>query len=92
MPYRLIIEINQPGDATEELPDQPSLIFQVEVDNFDPRTFQLLDLVGYPVAEVEADGKTSWSMYYIDERFGSALDLVDSALLTIERNAPKPSP
>jgi hypothetical protein len=51
MPYRLLIEINQPGDATEKIDDQPSLVYQVEIDNFDPRTFQLLDLVGYPVKE-----------------------------------------
>jgi hypothetical protein len=45
LPYRLLIEINQPGD------DQASLVYAVDIDNFDPRTFQLLDLVGYPKRE-----------------------------------------
>jgi hypothetical protein len=27
----------------------------------------------------------AWGLYYVDESFGSALDLIDSALLTIER-------
>ena len=35
MPYRVMIEINQPADPTEKLEDQPSLIYQVEVDNYD---------------------------------------------------------
>lgn len=87
MPYRLLIEINQPGDPSETLEDQPSLVYQVEIDNFDPRTFQLLDLVGYPVKEEGDEGETEWPLYYVDERFGSALDLIDSALLTIEREA-----
>jgi len=85
MPYRLLIEINQPGDATEKIDDQPSLVYQVEIDNFDPRTFQLLDLVGYPVKEEAEDGEIEWPLYFADERFDSALDLIDSALLTIER-------
>jgi len=87
MPYRLLIEINQPDDPSESLDDQPSLVYQVVIDNFDPRTFQLLDLVGYPVEEEgrEGEGETEWALYYVDERFGSALDLIDSALLTIER-------
>ena len=45
MPYRLLIEIDQPSD------DQPSLVYSVEVDNADPRAFRLLDLVGYPKRE-----------------------------------------
>lgn len=81
MPYRLLLEIDQPGD------DQPSLVYAVDIDNLDPRTFQLLDLVGYPKREeTGADGEESWSLYYIDETFTTALDLIDSALLTIERN------
>lgn len=87
MPYRLLIEINQPGDPSEKAADQPSLVYQVEIDNFDPRTFQLLDLVGYPVKEDAADGETEWSLFFADERFDSALDLIDSALLTIERGS-----
>jgi hypothetical protein len=85
LPYRVLVEINQPGDPSETLADQPSLVYEVLVDNHDPRTFQLLDLVGYPVEEQDAEGMTAWSLYYVDERFGSALDLIDSALLTIER-------
>ena len=36
MPYRVMIEINQVGDPTDKMEDQPSLIYQVEVDNYDP--------------------------------------------------------
>lgn len=81
MPYRLLIEIDQPDD------DQPSLVYSVEIDNADPRAFQLLDLVGYPKQEEDdEDGKEVWAIYYVDERFGSALKLIDSALLTIDRD------
>lgn len=80
LPYRLLIEINQPGD------DQASLVYAVDIDNFDPRTFQLLDLVGYPKREKDdEDGKEVWALYYVDGSFDSALSLIDSALLTIER-------
>jgi hypothetical protein len=80
LPYRLLIEIDQPGD------DQASLVYSVDIDNADPRTFQLLDLVGYPKREEDDDeGKEVWALYYVDESFDSALDLIDSALLTIER-------
>jgi hypothetical protein len=79
-PYQLLLEINQPGDG------QPSLVHTVEIDNRMPRTFQLLDLRGYPKLETtDADGRQSWGLYYVDESFNSALDLIDSALLTIER-------
>ena len=86
MPYRVMIEINQPGDPTEKLKDQPSLVYQVEVDNYDPRTFQLLELVGYPVKEKNEEGEEEWAIYYVDERFGSAMSLINSALLTIDRS------
>jgi len=80
MPYRLLIEIDQPGD------DQTSLVYSVEIDNADPRTFQLLDLVGYPKRELDEAGKETWALYFVDDdQFASALDLIDSALLTIER-------
>jgi hypothetical protein len=85
MPYRLLIEVNQPGDPSAKEKDQPSLVYQVEIDNFDPRTFQLLEIVGYPVREEGEEGKIEWPLYYVDDRFESALDLIDSALLTIER-------
>ncbi len=80
MPYRLLIEIDQPDD------DQPSLVYSVEIDNSAPRAFQLLDLVGYPKREeTEEQAKEVWSLYFVDERFDSALELIDSALLTINR-------
>lgn len=79
-PYSLVLEINQPGD------NQPSLVHAVEIDNRLPRTFQLLELRGYPKREPDdQQGKEKWSLYYVDESFSSALDLIDSALLTIER-------
>ena len=86
MTYSLLIEINQPGDAYEDIADQPSLVYKVEIDNLFPKTFQLLDLVGYPRRE-DTDDKEDWALYFVDEGFGSALKLIDSALLTIERGA-----
>lgn len=83
-PYKLLIEINQSGDAHGEYEDQPSLVYSVEIDNLRPVTFQILDLVGYPKREDE-EGKEAWSLYFVDEGFGSALQLVDSALLRIGR-------
>lgn len=80
-PYSLLLEINQPDD------NQPSLVHAVEIDNSLPRTFQLLELRGYPKREDdEQAGKETWSLYYIDQSFSSALDLIDSALLTIKRS------
>ena len=79
-PYQLLLEINQPGD------NQPSLVYAVEIDNALPRTFQLLELRGYPKREDNAD-KETWGLYYVDETFTTALDLIDSALLTIERRS-----
>ncbi len=78
LPYRLLIEINQPGDG------QPSLVYSVEIDELRPRTFQVLDLVGYPKRE-DDDGKEAWALYFVDDSIDSALDLIDSALLEIER-------
>jgi hypothetical protein len=78
-PYALLLEINQAGDG------QASLVYAVEIDNSLPRAFQLLELRGFPKREDDADGKEAWSLYYVDDAFGSALDLIDSALLTIER-------
>jgi hypothetical protein len=45
----------------------------------------LLELRGYPKREDDEEGKEAWSLYYIDETFHSALDLIDSALLTLQR-------
>lgn len=89
MPYKLLIEINQPGDAHGSLDDQPSLVYAVEIDNLLPQTFQLLDLIGYPQRE-DIDGEEAWSLYYVNHEFGSALDLIDSALLTIDRTFAAP--
>jgi len=79
-PYQLLLEINQPGD------NQPSLVHAVEIDNALPRTFQLLELRGYPKrGQDDAAGKQTWDLYYPDASIGSALELIDSALLVIER-------
>ena len=81
MPYRLLIEIDQADD------DQPSLVYSVEIDNADPRAFQVLDLIGYPTQEGnQTEKKESWTLYFVDERFSSAIELIDSALLTIDRD------
>ncbi len=79
MPYRLVIEIDRPDD------EQPSLVYAVEIDNSDSRAFQLLELMGYPKREEDEGGKEVWALYYVDERFTTALQLIDSALLTIDR-------
>lgn len=86
MPYQLLIEIDQQGDSHGSVEDQASLVYSVEIDNASPQTFQLLELVGYPKQEEDRDGKEAWALYYVDEGFGSALDLIDSALLTIDRS------
>ena len=83
-PYKFLIEINQTGDAHGDYVDQPSLVYSVEIDNLSPVTFQILDLVGYPKREDE-NGEEAWGLYFVDESFGSALQLVDSALLRIDR-------
>lgn len=83
-PYRVMIEINQLGDANDDYADQPSLVYSVEVDNRDPRAFQVLEIVGYPKAEQD-DKETVWSLYFVDETITTARDLLDSALLRIAR-------
>jgi len=84
-PYRVMIEINQRGDGNSHHRDQPSLVYSVEVDNRDPRTYQVLEIVGYPQSEVE-DGETKWSLHFADETLTTARDLLDSALLRIDRS------
>tara|TARA_B110000467_G_C18116459_1_gene365428 strand:- start:374 stop:766 length:393 start_codon:yes stop_codon:yes gene_type:complete len=84
MPFRLLIEVNQPNDPSSKLNDQPSLIYEIEVDNYAPRTFQLLELVGYPVLDKDEE-KEEWSLRYADESIESAFEIVDSALLQIDR-------
>lgn len=82
MPYRLLIEIDHREDEVG------SLVYAVDIDNADPRTFQLLELVGYPKREEDDDeGREVWALYYVDETYGPALELIDSALLTIHRGA-----
>jgi hypothetical protein len=79
-PFSLLFEINQPDD------NLPSLVHAVEIDNSLSRSFQLLELRGYPKREDDQDAvKQTWALYYVDQTFTSALDLIDSALLTIKR-------
>ena len=40
--------------------------------------------VAYPEPDDESDAEM-WALYYVDDSFSSALDLIDSALLTIDR-------
>lgn len=82
--YQILIEVNQPGDSHGDITDQPSLIYSVEIDNSDPHVYQLMELVGYPKLD-DSNDKPQWSIYYVDERFDSALSLIDSVLLTIDR-------
>ena len=88
MPYRVLIEVNQPNDPSSKLEDQPSLVYEVEVDNYDPYTFQLLELVGYPALE-EKEEKEEWYLSYADESIESAFEIVDSVLLQIDRSIEK---
>lgn len=79
-PYSMLLEINQPGD------NQASLVHSVVIDNSLPRSYQLMELRGYPKLETGTElKKETWGLHYVDESFDSALDLIDSALLTIER-------
>jgi len=32
------------------------------------------------------ENEEEWAIYYVDERFGSAMSLINSALLTIDRS------
>lgn len=81
-PYSLLLEINQPDDH------QASLVYSVEIDNRLPRSFQLLELRGYPKREAnDRNDKETWGLYYVDDSFTTALDLIDSALLTLDRGS-----
>jgi hypothetical protein len=88
MPYRVMIEVNQPNDPSSKLDDQPSLVYEVEVDNYDPYTFQLLELVGFPVLEKNTE-KEEWYLSYANESIESAFEIVDSVLLQIDRAVDK---
>jgi hypothetical protein len=81
-PFYLLIEVNHTGDANQYYKDQPSLIYKVEIDNKDSKIFQVLDMVGYSKFD---DKENSWDAYYADEKITTARELIDSALLTIER-------
>ena len=81
--FYLVIEVNQPGDSNKSYPDQPSLIYKVEIDNKYPSAFQVLELMGYSKFD---DDEKSWEAYYPDGSITTALKLIDSALLTIERD------
>lgn len=81
-PFYLLIEINAADDKNVHYEDQPSLIYKVEIDNHNPKIFQVLDLVGYSKYD---DEEQEWSAFYADESISSAIELIDSALLTIER-------
>ncbi|MCK5922760.1 MAG: hypothetical protein KAG66_17590 [Methylococcales bacterium] len=85
MRYRMLIEINQPNDAHGQCDDQPSLIYSVEIDNLRPKSFQLLTIEGSPKKEKSDEGE-KWAVYYVDQGLGSALKLIDSVLLTVERS------
>jgi hypothetical protein len=81
MPFRLLVEIDDPDD------EQPSLVYSVEIDNSEPYAFQLLELFGFPQQEEDhEEGKEVWELYYVDDTISTALDIIDSALLTIDRN------
>lgn len=84
-PYKVMIEINQSGDGNEYHEDQPSVVYTVEVDNSDPQTFQVLEIMGYPKPETR-EGELHWNLHFIDETISTAFNLIDSALLQIERN------
>ena len=86
-PFRLLIEINIPNDKNAYYDDQPSLVYSVEIDNNDPPSYQVLEVVGYPKTEVEED-ETKWALFFVDEKITTAHDLFDSALLLIERSNP----
>ncbi|MCM8528204.1 MAG: DUF4405 domain-containing protein, partial [Lentisphaeraceae bacterium] len=80
--FYLLIEVNVPNDKNEFLEDQPSLIYKVEIDNKHPKTFQVLDLVGYSKYDEE---EKEWAAFFVDEKITTALDFIDSSLLTIDR-------
>lgn len=86
-PYRVLIEINQHGDKNDYYDDQPSLVYSVEIDNRDPRTFQVLEVVGYPKSELD-DDELKWSLYFVDETMTTSRDLLDSAMMSISRSNP----
>ncbi len=81
--YFLLIEINMPNDSNKFFKDQPSIVYRVEIDNGNPKFYQTFELMGFPKFD---EKEKSWSLYYPDETLTSALKLLDSALLIIDRN------
>jgi hypothetical protein len=81
-PFFMVIEVNEAGDANDDYSDQPSILYRVEIDNAYPSYFQVLNILGYTQYDVNAD---SWDAYFPDGRLSTASGLIDSALLTIER-------
>ena len=75
-------ELNDAIWVAKGVKDQPSIIYKVEIDNKFPKTFQVLDIIGY--SKYDSVEKT-WDAYFPDETLTTALKLIDSALLTIER-------
>ena len=81
-PFYLLIEVNQKNDQNESYADQPSVLYKVEIDNKFPKAFQVLDIIGYSKFDPE---DKAWNAYYPDGSLTTALKLIDSALLTIDR-------
>ena len=81
-PFFMVVEVDEAGDANDDYSDQPSILYRVEIDNAYPSYFQVLEIVGYTQYDADAD---SWDAYFPDGRLSTALGLIDSALLTIER-------
>jgi len=80
--FYLLIEVNQKKDKNKFYPDQPSIIYKVEIDNKFPKAFQVFDVIGY--SKFDPNEKT-WNAYYPDGTLTTSLKLIDSALLTINR-------
>ena len=81
-PFYMLIEVNEANDRNEFHADQPSVIYKVEIDNQFPKAFQVLDILGYSKYDPDEEG---WYAYYPDGTLTSSLELINSALLTIER-------
>ena len=84
--YSLMVEINASGDANERFPDadvgQPSLIYAVEIVNSEPAHFQVLSRFGIPE---QTEGEVPWQIGYDLSGLTTALKLIDSALVRIDR-------
>jgi hypothetical protein len=81
-PFFILIEVNQPNDPNEDYQDQPSIVFQVEIDNQYPMAFQLFEILGYSKYD---EKNKECAIYYPDKTLSSCLQLINCALLTISR-------